>query len=678
MSTSGLRELLFLEDADTLAVIDLPSRAPAGFLHPSCALSIGHRIHSWKLLETGSPFFHRQFDQKTQERNIKRRGGLPDGIKYIIDLSPATTDEEGLLTIAELSCPLGLRTWADAQVRWSLPTSLVSGFETPGDEKDENGYLAEYSPDRHRAGIVHILRVIENLNVELDTPCKLWTFFAVAKLYEIATMPDVSVRVASWVYEDNNRRLIEVHPEITYRLGKGIECAHLMQDSYCVLAGEEALLLLHDSGAPTPNKAKVTVHERVRESLDDDDEDRIQYAGKSLLAHVIEQFVELAGNEMLWLHESTEIQKVLSRETQTQHALEIKHDLISTLKDFVRTSIISVLTQQWKASFPTDTCQSKTYPRNDVLHVYNNLSLTQRLMTRTFWTRLRDKRLTENAGSGEAEVLQGTSLPWGTSLASLGGNIGAFRDQHDAIIRRVRMTELWEKASAFNCLVNSILPQEHQKKYFGGGDAYGQEGAFTVALFVDEADHLMRQFVKRMCAPRREGMEYNFTDTLTGLTEKQYRFLPLWAGGCDDGTGGVYADQVPFAEAGGFSTPGPSIHTGSAAPSTAPSITSFLESTVHGASHRATEGASSEVISLDSEVMSEADAASEFELVDEELSLALDSSADDFDDDAFDDSDSDDTVVLDHGHIGDLGEFEELSLDDRVVKLPIRGKKDAT
>ncbi|KAL4907167.1 hypothetical protein BDW74DRAFT_148690 [Aspergillus multicolor] len=671
MSTSGFGELLFYKDADTLAIIDLPSRVPAGFLHPTCALSIGHRIHSWKLLETGSPFFHRQFEQKTQERNIKRRGGLPDGIKYIIDLTPPNTDDEAILTIAELSCPLGLRTWADAQIRWQLPTSLVSGVETQGDEIDESGVLAEYSPDRHRAGIVNILRVIEDLSVELDTPCKLWTFFSLAKLYEIATLPVFSIRVASWVYEDNNRRLIEVHPEITYRLGKGIECAHLMQDSYCVLAGEEALLLLHDSDAPTPNKAKVTAHERIRESLDDDDEQRIQYAGESLLAHVIEQFVELAGKEMLWLHKSAEVQKVLSYETRTKRALEIKDDLISTLKDFVRSSVISVLSQRRKMSFPAN--KSNSYPIYDIPHVYNTLSLTERLMTRTFWTRLRDTRLTENDGCGKVAV------PWGTSLASLGGNIGAFRDQHDATIRRVTMADLWEKGSAFNCLVNNIRPEQNKYKYFGANkkfQTYGQEGAFTIPDFIEQAGGLMREFVKRICAPTREGMAFEITDTLTSLTEKQFRFLPLWAGGCDDGTGGVYADQVPFAEAGGFSTPGLSIHTGSAAPSTVPSIASFLESTVHGASHRATEGVCSEVISLNSEVMS--DAASEFQAVDDELSIALDSSADDFDESVFDYSDSDDTVILSQGHIGDLGEFEDLTMGDRGVSLPIREKKAAT
>lgn len=83
------------------------------------------------------------------------------------------------------------------------------------------------------------------------------------------------------------------------------------------------------------------------------------------------------------------------------------------------------------------------------------------------------------------------------------------------------------------------------------------------------------------------------TNTPTCLTENEYKFLPLWAGGNDDGSGGVFTDlSIPISESGGFSAAGPAIDTDSKEPSDGSySIIakSKIESTVQGASHRATE-----------------------------------------------------------------------------------------
>jgi len=48
-----------------------------------------------------------------------------------------------------------------------------------------------------------------------------------------------------------------------------------------------------------------------------------------------------------------------------------------------------------------------------------------------------------------------------------------------------------------------------------------------------------------------------------GLSEELCKFLPLWAGGLDDGTGGVYQSEIPDAENGAAPIgPGPGFHTG--------------------------------------------------------------------------------------------------------------------
>jgi hypothetical protein len=45
----------------------------------------------------------------------------------------------------------------------------------------------------------------------------------------------------------------------------------------------------------------------------------------------------------------------------------------------------------------------------------------------------------------------------------------------------------------------------------------------------------------------------NLIDTLTSLNDAEWKYLPLWAGGNDDGSGGVFEDtEIPILETGGF------------------------------------------------------------------------------------------------------------------------------
>ena len=56
-------------------------------------------------------------------------------------------------------------------------------------------------------------------------------------------------------------------------------------------------------------------------------------------------------------------------------------------------------------------------------------------------------------------------------------------------------------------------------------------------------------------------LDLQLTNTLVCLQDEEMKFLPLWAGGNDDDSGGVYNDNVPIADV-GFSTAGPRVHTG--------------------------------------------------------------------------------------------------------------------
>lgn len=69
------------------------------------------------------------------------------------------------------------------------------------------------------------------------------------------------------------------------------------------------------------------------------------------------------------------------------------------------------------------------------------------------------------------------------------------------------------------------------------------------------------QILRRPDAGSREPMDVDITMTLVCLGPAEWKYLPLYAGGLDDGSGGVFNDDVPVAEI-GFSTAGPRVHTG--------------------------------------------------------------------------------------------------------------------
>lgn len=79
------------------------------------------------------------------------------------------------------------------------------------------------------------------------------------------------------------------------------------------------------------------------------------------------------------------------------------------------------------------------------------------------------------------------------------------------------------------------------------------------------------QSIRTICHNMLYSNENEFSvlcDTLLCLSDDEYKFLPLWAGGADDGTGGVFTEDIPSAERGPIG-PGPGFHTGSTANSVA-------------------------------------------------------------------------------------------------------------
>ncbi|KAJ5097900.1 hypothetical protein N7532_004901 [Penicillium argentinense] len=744
LAMEAMLPLLLLPDGDTLVYIDPP---------PACSpprrmvtSTIPHRIHSAKLLATGSKYFSKLFQPRVQARVAKQRGfggGLPEGIHYLLDLTPPILEDDAIIQVTEISCPLPVRTWAWQKNVWRLPRSCIGGLDScesaelilhaalpplasspeedddwdqresshlyvpaeslEGDSVDDEphegessqfedvksqakqmGLPVEYSAERHREGIEHLLHVLEGLSITLNTPSKMWTFFALAKVFDVPTVPTVSGYILAWFYEGNNTKFIDAHPEIAYRVACTIKSSELCRRSFVILVGDEALLYTIRSAQITPLHTFVETfsHSRIRDFLEDTEVQRIEYASKSFSDYIIDRFLHLAGAEMSWMEDNRQFQKIAQHRRQFPEDHRAVDRLIDHLKVFVRYRIYRILEKVKDPARPGDATGSwyRSFKNPDIL---------PRLIGRSFWYNLLSLDL--NLVSDIDDKL----VPHAT-VSDIGPGLLAFKDHEKArlcnfgkplleletgIFNRRVESQIMKKHNPFsfhNLTINlrhspptpndpsflsdarmtadsnihsrpltlnqrqnsdgstcdsvstrsfpmffsspgetslpanaasdlqdysdtcdHMVPTKPSSSYFENTDSDKtqmkleiEQKKFDLNGFLTHASASIRQYVRDLLFRSEYFSEANDgTETLNCLTERQLRFLPLWAGGDDDGSGGVFSENIPIMEDGGFSTPGPAIHTGSVA-STEESFSDLdpfdSRSTVQGASHHAT------------------------------------------------------------------------------------------
>ena len=83
---------------------------------------------------------------------------------------------------------------------------------------------------------------------------------------------------------------------------------------------------------------------------------------------------------------------------------------------------------------------------------------------------------------------------------------------------------------------------------------------FEATEHVRMVAHLKLSYADAL-SEHRELHELKLLNTLVCLEDAEFKYLPLWAGGCDDDSGGVFNEDVAIPDV-SFATAGPSIHHG--------------------------------------------------------------------------------------------------------------------
>lgn len=157
---------------------------------------------------------------------------------------------------------------------------------------------------------------------------------------------------------------------------------------------------------------------------------------------------------------------------------------------------------------------------------------------------------------------------------------------------------------------NPPKPEQYLCDYPNAGPISSQPQDLRSMGLLNDITHVLHRICNEIINPAHlfhddNSLPTSLIDTLMCLNDEEWKYLPLWAGGNDDGTGGVFDEvDVPNLEAGGFrggkrgigSVSGSSA-SGSASESSFDDIGSDAISTIGKASRAATDGTQT-VVSL--------------------------------------------------------------------------------
>ncbi|MCJ1451457.1 hypothetical protein MMC28_001794 [Mycoblastus sanguinarius] len=269
----------------------------------------------------------------------------------------------------------------------------------------------EYTPVRHRSAIERVLAAIQGADPKLDSAPKMWTTFAVAKYFEITNSP-LTDYIIRWLRAYPNSYFLEVLPEISLQIADGLQVYDLARDTFAILVGEEALDTLRRARDPK-SVYKRSTFGRKKEDLPEHIHTRVEYASKSFLERISNEFAHFVGDEMAWVGNLPEYQKLLPyTQLKLQPAVA---SLRTLLKDYVRGTIYKLLSVNYdtlpKPDLPYEG-GNDLYPRLDRAIVWSKLSANERILSRSFYEALISFKMFK--GKSNLDIQEGWDQDWDT------------------------------------------------------------------------------------------------------------------------------------------------------------------------------------------------------------------------------------------------------------------------
>ncbi|KAI0863705.1 hypothetical protein F4860DRAFT_48253 [Xylaria cubensis] len=514
-------------------------------------------MDSQQLLATKSTVFAAQLSPEAQNQTKRRLNydsrPYPDS-KFVLDLTPPNEGVESASLVAQMSLSDGLRNWWQSCYVSLVSKRLVSGHDdvcykhlelflsgynlkpkadaaaSVGElQYPESRKIVDYCPIRHRAAILRLLMAIRQGDLVLDSAPRTATMIVIARYFDCVKV--VKDSVLTWFMSDPNQEFIQVNPEDALWMGWMAELPPVTRAAFRVLVVERAVEILDNKRVVDSNKRQPSILGRTRESVADEQETCIQHAAQKLAQRADSLYAHLMSddvNTFLGIKRWPASSPVLCKAIRA-YIRQLVNDAMSDDKGRkMETESIDTIMEEFDRNRARYVQTVDLMPTKEI---YLGLSPQQRLLTCAFW-----RRFAEFA-----------SMP-NTLYSHATYDISEFKVQQSYT--------MFDREAFHSEFLAAILDL----------GAQWTSGELEVNI------------------PRNGFLVLN-------LSDEEFKFLPLWAGGFDDGTGAVYQTDIPDAERGFPIAPGPGFCTGE-------TITDDRSSTITDGDRAAATPTGSSMISL--------------------------------------------------------------------------------
>lgn len=704
---------LYLQEGDTLVFVDMPASSRLSKNHTSCdgmvpPSSVVFRVHSEKLFALAGSKFPVMLRSAQHQHNVmKHRKPTEDqlrGIKYFLDLTPDIEGDDAAYHISELSLSPGLIKWPASAVLHGVDSSLVVGHDdvchcqrpmplpvklddddetdtstkktSPNDlwsklkspeevvqfrgsqnsklfENAQHLKIPDYCQVRHTNAIIRLMLMIEGQAVFLNSAARVWTLVGVSKIYGCPEV--IRDRVLLWITA--NTPFIEVLPEEALRIAFILKLPQVARLAFRILVNEAAIEGFGSDDHSKP-PAELTIFGRQKGQLDDETSNIVQHAASALMDRLTQSFewFKNASRPTAWsppaIQTLEEIRSMIYRHYDDNKNIARALSAVTQLQTAITNAAKGVMLFHADSEWPAvarsaltemDMCRATyaEYGEGDTfvgLHtIFTALTPRQELICPFKYHSIR--QLFEDWASGADMTINECAFELRVSL------------------------EILRQSQPSPYLYTMAFPKFDPQSVYNEVSARVQTWTWFETRG-PECEDLRPLLTRHM----------NLT-----LTRHEMRYLPLWAGGDNDDSGGVFAPALPPAWL-GPNGPGPAYHTGySEAPSISDEVADEISrlrlrastvvgsldaqdsvSTVYGPEHVIAAGSSSASESFvddDSEfaiarleapaiARSSSPSIESISSTSESDSATIDSSGDDFDWVSDTDSDaSDDTIM---------------------------------
>ncbi|KAK8080720.1 hypothetical protein PG997_008538 [Apiospora hydei] len=560
---------------------------------------------------------------------------LPEGVKYILNLTPPDMGDDLAALVTILSVPESVRSWWQSGLRLNVKRSLVSGHDdacsdhehvpddceplpgvsmmpTEGQPQPQSllpaldlddivgpvvsRQIPDYCPIRHRANVIFIMEAILCGNTysvlkALDSATRVYTVVKLAKVLDCVDV--VLDPVYSWALAHPSGNFIELLPEVSLGLFWDLKIVDIVRSTFSILVVEGAIEFL---GAPTdlsPNTAPTlntsrtgptTIFGRKRDAVPEDIFNALEHARDSLAERT---------HATLAHFKSDGIYDLLSRGDLAGKGIP-EWDRLSNIGETLGCIV------------PGRFADAPVSPPVPVLTAISEHQQNCLLRLRLAYDRLASA-LVAYFHVSMAESFNGNDCDFSRADLDRKCYVPRSRFTQTSVIYQ-RLTEEQRALTVYPWYKMMTKANADTKDQFDSLPVYGS----TIAqLSMDFNQHLLdgmllfpelmsyhglylggritffsletfrvqyAEAMESLHQKRRLG-SLDGVDFLTrsqhmalGAAEEELCFLPMWAGGNDDDLGGVYDSGFVPDTAHGPSGPGPAFHTGYSVATAASSI----------------------------------------------------------------------------------------------------------